>query len=498
MLIRRGVSLRTPTYPCSTLTSAIQQGIPPAETAKAGFHVQQLIMSSTIQFCGGAGTVTGSNFLLTLGDSHTRLLVDCGLTQGTKEVELLNWKPFSYTPKDISALIVTHAHIDHIGRIPKLVRDGFRGPIISTMPTKALAEPLLFDGMELLEHVAHKERREQLYNAQDISQALSQWRGTSFHTPEILEGEITLEFLRSGHILGSAMVHLSRKEKGIVFTGDIGSGKSALLDSPEDLPKTDYLVMESVYGDRIRKDDGNRREQLEKIVEDTARRGGVLLIPAFSTERTQDLLFDLRTLMLSGTVPSMSVYLDSPLAQKITAAYREYPKYFSPDITKRVQGGEDIFSFPQLHFVESMAESQKLIYTQKPVIIIAGSGMSSGGRVISHEEEILPDPASTLLVVGYQAAGSLGRRLIEGAKTVEIMGKIIPVHCRVEHIYGYSAHPDGEGLLEFVSKARDSLKEVFVVMGEPVSSSFLAQRIRDYLSVKAVTPEAGGSVSIEL
>ena len=259
----------------------------------------------------------------------------------------------------------------------------------------------------------------------------------------------------------------------------------------EEIPHVNYLVMESVYGDRVRSTDQSRRDTLENVIEDTAARNGTLLIPAFSTERTQDLLFEIRTLMVEKRVPSMPVYADSPLAQKITASYLAHPEYFAPAIRARLEDGENIFAFPELHFVESAEESRGIQSTKGPMIIIAGSGMSNGGRVHSHEKNILPDEKSTLLIVGYQSAGSLGRRLVEGDKNVRIMGQPTPVRCRVEAIYGYSAHMDSQELLEFANKAMGKIKEVFVVMGEPASSSFLDQRIRDYLDIEAIYPEEG-------
>lgn len=450
---------------------------------------------STIYFHGGAGSVTGSNFLVDTGS--VKFLVDCGLTQGAHDAEDINWHPFAYDPASIEALIVTHAHVDHIGRIPKLVKDGFRGKIISTEATKALAEPLLLDSMELLAHDARKHGREQLYNEADISAAMKLWEGISYHESRSLGDGCTMQFLNSGHILGSAMVRFEREGSALVFTGDVGGGNSPLLSSAEKLADANYLVMESVYGDRVRGSDDRRKELLEDIIEEAAARGGTLLIPAFSTERTQELLFEIRDLMTNKRVPSQPVYVDSPLATKITEAYVAHPEYFTADIRERIKKGEKIFSFPELHFVEDAEESAKIDSNLGPKIIIAGSGMSNGGRVRAHQRHVLPDKNSTLLIVGYQAAGSLGRRLVEGEKRVRIAGEDVRVACKVEAIYGYSAHMDGEELLEFVNQGADSLRQVFVVMGEPASASFLAQRIRDYLGLKATVPEAGGSATIQ-
>lgn len=461
-------------------------------------------MQSTIYFYGGAGSVTGSNFLLDTGE--VKIAVDCGLFQGKHSFENTNWDPFPYNPAEVSVLINTHAHIDHIGRIPKLVKDGFRGPIISTEATRALAEPLLLDAMELAGRTAERLGKEPLYTEKDIAQAMRQWKGIPYHQLEDVGGGVTLELFDAGHILGSAIAVLSRPAQPgsskVAFTGDLGGGNSPLLAKTEIPSGIAHLVVESVYGDRVRQEDAHRRDTLENHIENVAAKGGTLLIPAFSTERTQDLLFEIRSLFLEKRVPSMPVYLDSPLAQKITAAYLAHPKYFSDEMQKRIAGGEHIFDFPELQFVEGAAESEHMRNKSGPKIILAGSGMSNGGRVVSHEAAILPDEHSTLLIVGYQSAGSLGRKLIEGAKKVDIRGEEVLVRCTVATMYGYSAHMDSEQLLEFVNSVAnppqggDVLEQAFVVMGEPASSGFLVQRIRDYLGVKATAPEAGDSAII--
>ncbi len=465
-----------------------------------------MAQQSTIHFFGGAGSVTGSNFMLDTG--ATKILIDCGLFQGEHALDQSNWDPFMFDPKEISLLVTTHAHIDHIGRIPKLVKDGYTGVIISTEATKALAEPMLRDALELNHRDAQKHHKEPLYDEHDIVQALSQWETCFYHEPRDVGDGVTLELLNSGHILGSAMARFSRGERSIVFTGDLGGGNSPLLALAEE-PNSNYLVMESVYGDKKR-DDSNHRDRLEDIIEDAITRKGTLLIPAFSTERTQDLLFDIRALLSEKKIPSVPVLIDSPLAEKITAAYLRYPKYFSEEIQKRVEGGEDIFSFPELHFVKNAEESNTILGSaskegaqhdaaqSETKVILAGSGMSNGGRVVGLEKVLLPDAKSTLLIVGYQAAGSLGRRLVEGAAKVTIQGDEVLVRAKVESLYGYSAHMDGEQLLEFVNKSSDNLEEVFVVMGEPAAAGFLVQRIRDYLGIKSSSPEVGEKAVIKL
>lgn len=439
--------------------------------------------------------MTGANFLLESGE--TKFLVDCGLAQGRHNAEAENWEAFAYDPASIPLLIVTHAHIDHIGRIPKLVRDGFKGKIISTEVTKALAEPLLLDSMELLAHDATKHGREQLYDEKDIHAALALWEGMPYHEKREIDGGFSIEFLDAGHILGSAMVKVTRGDKVMVFTGDLGGGNSPLLGAHEKLGQIDYLLMESVYGDRTRSTD-DHVEQLKVAIEDVVARQGTLLIPAFSTERTQDIIFEIRALMGEKKIPSMPVYIDSPLAEKITNAYLAYPEYFSKDMYERIKNGEHIFSFPEIHFVESAETSRAISGKPGPKIIIAGSGMSNGGRVHGHEKNILPDKNSTVLIVGYQAAGSLGRRLVEGDKNVLIQGEKVAVKAKVQVIYGYSAHMDSPQLLDFVSEVADSVKQIFVVMGEPSASGFLVQRIRDYMGLKAIAPNAKDTATIEL
>jgi len=449
--------------------------------------------------------VTGSNFLLDTGGG--KFLVDCGLSQGTGEER--NWEPFAYDPKEVSHLVVTHAHLDHIGRIPLLVKQGFTGVIISTKATQALVEPLLRDALQIMSHHAERRGRPELYAEADIAATLSLWRGIGYHEPVALADEVSVELLDAGHILGSAMVRFSRGERSIVFTGDLGGGNSPLLPPTEHVNNASYLVMEGTYGDKTRPEDHERRERLENIIEESVARGGTLLIPAFSTERTQDLMYEIRTLMVEKRIHSVPVFIDSPLALKITRAFVAHPEYFSPAMRMRIEGGEDIFSFPEMRFVEDTEASKKIHETVGPKIILAGSGMSSGGRVLAHEREYLPDPQSTILIVGYQAAGTIGRKLIEGAKTLELYkpastrgstrgGEKIPVRAKVETLYGYSAHRDGESLLQFANDTAETVKEIFVVHAEPAAAAFLSQRIRDYLGVRATAPAVGEKATLEL
>lgn len=452
-------------------------------------------MQSTLTFYGGAGSVTGSNFMLDTGVQ--KILIDCGLQQGTHEED--NYKPFAYNPSGCSHLFVSHAHLDHVGRIPFLVKSGFKGKIISTVATHDVAEFIMRDALGLMVRAQEHGAPPPMYGEQDIDSALLLWEPRGLHEPLALLDGMVHEFYDAGHILGSAMSQFSRAGKSLVVTGDLGGGNSPLLPPTEALPAPDYLVIESVYGDRTRPEDKDRKEMLQAIIEKTIGRGGTLLIPAFSTERTQDLIYEIRSLMMDKKIPSIPVFLDSPLAEHITETFEHNAEYFSVALQARIKAREKIFEFPELKFARDTNESRAIQGHKGPKIILAGSGMSNGGRVLSHERYVLPDPDSTLLIVGYQAVGTIGRRLLEGEKNLHAgQGEVIPVRAHVETLYGYSAHRDSAGLLELVEGAKDSLKQVFVVEGEPAAAAFLTQRINDYLGVKATAPSAGDSAEIEL
>jgi metallo-beta-lactamase family protein len=452
-----------------------------------------------LTFYGGVGTVTGANFLLEI--EGLKILIDCGLVQGQKFAENLNRSEFIYNPGEIDYLLVTHAHIDHIGRIPKLVKDGFKGQIISTPETRELAEFLLEDTVKILETEARHEGILPLYEVADLGPTFALWTNISYHNIKQLKNSVTINFKDAGHILGSAMIEISHNGKKMVFTGDLGNSPSILLKDTEDILDADYILMESVYGDRNHEPKEARTNKLRQVIEDTIKNKRTLIIPAFSLERSQMLIYEMNEIFEGGEIKQqIPVFLDSPLAIKITSVYKKYSEDFNDKVFADIKSGDDIFNFPRLKFIVQGGESQMIEKVPNPKIIIAGSGMSVGGRVILHEKHYVSNPNAEILFVGYQAVGTLGRELQSGAKTVEIFGEKKEVRAKIESISGYSSHKDSDHLLEFIEKAAEGgkLKKVFCTMGEPKSSLFLVQKLRDNLGVDAVYPEFKQTVEIDL
>ncbi|MFA6273846.1 MAG: MBL fold metallo-hydrolase [Candidatus Paceibacterota bacterium] len=446
-----------------------------------------------ITFYGGTGSVTGANFLLEADGK--KILIDCGLTQGFKLADDINWDPFDYDAKEIDILFITHAHVDHLGRVPKLINEGFRGKIYSTEPTKMLAGPMLEDTSGILS----KNRNfslDKIYSPENLKLALSLWQGFQYHEKIKINESLEVSFLNAGHILGSAMIEFIYHGKKIIFTGDLGNSPSPLLPDTEKITDADYLIMESVYGDRNHESRSDRRKNLERIIEDNYKRKGTLVIPTFSLERSQELLFELNELVENNRIPRMPIFLDSPLAIRLTEVFKQLKSYFNEIAQKAMSNDKHLFDFPGLHETLRSEESKMINSVPNPKIIIAGSGMSSGGRVVHHERHYLPDPNNTLLLTGYQAVGSPGRLIQEGVKTVHITGEDVVVRAHIVTINGYSGHKDSDGLINFVEDTAETLKKVFVVMGEPKSSMFLVQKLRDNLGIEAYAPEKGDSVSL--
>ncbi len=453
-------------------------------------------MKTTLGFYGGVGSVTGANFMLDTG--KFALLVDCGLVQGDKFAAEINATPFVYDPAKVDVLLVTHAHADHIGRIPKLVRDGFKGTIYSTEPTRDLARLMFEDALKIMQMEAVRDQREAIYGAEDIQLALSFWKTKPYEEPFALGDDIVATLCDAGHILGSATVSLVRGGKKIVFTGDLGNVPQPLLSAPTIPTDYDYLVMESVYGDRSHEEVAERSELLKGYIEETIRTKGTLIIPAFSIERTQGMLLEINNLIESKQIAPIKTFLDSPLAIRVTEVYRRSNAFLSLDIQQQIKDGDDIFEFDGLSFTETVKESSQIARIDGPKIIIAGSGMSHGGRIRAHEKEYLDEKNCIVLLVGYQTVGSVGRLLQDGAKQIFIDGMRVKVKAKIATIRGYSGHADRDQLVEFVHGGLSpKTKQIFVTMGEERSSLFLTQRLRDYLGAPAIAPEADAEIEID-
>lgn len=439
-----------------------------------------------LTFCTGVGTVTGANFLLETKNS--KILVDCGLVQDESVGKEQNVEVFHYNPSEIDVLLVTHAHLDHVGRIPKLVKEGFSGVIYSTRQTKELAEIVLSDAVKLLNQEAMQNGEEPLYEQADLDATLPLWKTVEYHESTTITDDISIFLKDAGHILGSSMIEVSTGGKKILFTGDLGNSPSPLLKDTESAGDIDYIIMESVYGDKNHEDRENRDGKFADIVNESIKRGGTLVIPSFSIDRTQILLYELNNLTESKKIPQVPVFVDSPMATKSTEVYADSTNLFNDKVRAQIASGDDIFSFPRLKFTMTQYESKGIESVSGPKIILAGSGMSMGGRVVGHEEIYMSDPNSTIMLVGYQTPGSIGRQLADGKKKLKIHRSTYKVKAHVETMYGYSAHRDSDHLVEFVSSSK-GVKQVFIAMGEFKSSMFLAQRLNDELSIKALVPE---------
>ncbi|MBD3249033.1 MBL fold metallo-hydrolase [Candidatus Woesearchaeota archaeon] len=454
-----------------------------------------------ITFCGAAGIVTGSCYLIETGKQ--KILVDCGMFQGPKEITRLNYKPFLFNPKEISHVFLTHAHIDHSGLIPKLVKKGFRGKVHTTSATKDLCSIMLEDSAYIQEKdTEHENRRrkkkglaprEPLYDQKDAKKAMSHFRKIRYDE-EVKFGDIKVRYRDAGHIIGSAIIemfiHEDGKETKIVFSGDLGQWDVPIIKDPTMIDDADYILLESTYGDRLHKERGIRDNILLEYAKKTFNKGGKLLIPSFAIERTQELLYAFNKLIKEGTFPEEKIFLDSPLAIKATQIFKRHKDYFDKEA---LTDYKDPFSFPNLEYTLKTRESKNLNGYKKPCVIIAGSGMCTGGRIRHHIKHHIEDPKTTLLFVGYQAKGTLGRILLEGAKKAKMMGKVLDVNAEIGKINAFSAHADYKELIKWAKGFNKKPKKIFIVHGEEKSSIALRSKLKTF---NCHVPQIGETVEL--
>jgi metallo-beta-lactamase family protein len=462
-------------------------------------------MDINLTFMGAARGVTGSRYLVEAND--LKLLVDCGLFQ---EHELLhrNWEPFRCQPSELHAVLLTHAHLDHCGLLPKLVNEGFHGRVICTPATAAITKIILIDSAHLQEEdAAYKKKRHlregrrgpypevPLYTVADAEASLKFFAPVEYHETVDVGNGITATFHDAGHVLGSAMIKLVFSQDGekrsIVFSGDIGRWDRPYLHDPDVFRRTDYVVMESTYGDREHEGTEVIGDQLAEIVKAAFAAGGNIIVPSFALQRAQEVLYYLNKLLIEKRLPALDVYLDSPMAIKITEVFKQYAPQLDDEMKDLIRRHQSPFDFPGLKFVETVAESKELNDIRGTAMIIAGSGMCTGGRIKHHLVNNISRPECTVLFVGYQAEGTLGRLILDGAKSVRIHGQQRPVRAKIEQIQGFSAHADKDELFKWLSRLSAEPKMVFLTHGEARAAASFKNLLKQKTGYNVTVPTYG-------
>lgn len=464
-----------------------------------------------ITFCGASKTVTGSNYLIEAEDK--KLLLDCGMFQGSAREEQMNFESFIYNPKDIDYLILSHAHIDHSGRIPKLVKESFNGKIYTTHATYDLCEIMLMDsaniGMQDAEWENRKRVRkgltpiEPLYNTNDVKESLKLFKPVYYNQEIKIDDTFTFRLQDAGHILGSAIVELFINEEGkttkLVFSGDLGMPERPILMNPTFIEDADYLIIESTYGDRDHPTYTDSTKSLIKIIEDTSQKGGTVVIPSFAVGRTQDLIYQLNSYYDGEGLEEykkVPIYIDSPMAVSTTKVFEKNSNLFDEDAKNLILSGDNPFDFENIFYVRDVEESKRLNAVKYPKVIISASGMATAGRVRHHLKHNLWDPKNSVIIVGYQAEGSTGRKLVEGAKKVSLLGEEIKVEANIYSLQGFSAHADRSMLLNWIGHFKKFPKKIFLVHGEEKAITALKSEIENKWQANVHVPDLGDSVEL--
>ena len=468
-------------------------------------------MDIDLTFWGAARGVTGSCYLVEA--NNIKLLVDCGLYQ-EREFLNRNWGPFHIRPEELTAVLLTHAHLDHSGLLPKLVSEGFRGRVICTPATADIAKIMLLDAAHLQEEDAQYKKKRHiregrkgpypeipLYTVADAEATFPLFNTVDYNQPVTIGNGIEATFYDAGHVLGSSMIKLvisqGGEKRSIVFSGDIGRWNRPILRDPSVFSRTDYIVMESTYGDREHEGTEEIGDELAEIVKAAFASGGNIIVPSFALQRTQEILYYLNILLRENRIPDLTVYLDSPMAIKITEVYKQHSELMDKEMKDLLRQHQSPFDFPGLKMVETVEESKALNEIKGTVMIIAGAGMCTGGRIKHHLVNNISRPECTVLFVGYQAEGTLGRQILDGAKSVRIHGQQYPVRARIAQIQGFSAHADRDELLRWLSNLSANPRHIFITHGEKRAAEQFSNFLKEKTGYESSVPTYGMSVRLE-
>jgi len=442
-----------------------------------------------VKLFGAAKEVTGSCYSLVL--NKEKILIDCGMFQGGKPTVRKNYEDFGFNPSEYNAMILTHAHLDHCGRIPKLVKQGFKGKIYCIDATKELAFVIMTDSAKIAaEDTYHENKRravqglpprDPIYNDEDVSKAMKLFSIVNYNEDVNITENITARFYDAGHILGAASIQLKIKDKKMIFlafSGDLGQKDAVLVRNAEPIEKANNVFIESTYGDRLHPPIDQREKELIRIINDNYKRGGKLMIPSFAVERAQEILYCIGNFMQSGIIPKMKVYLDSPMATKATEVFAKFTQYYNDDVKKTMETRKNPFTFPELVITETVEQSKSINFITEPCIVIAGNGMCSAGRIKHHIRNSIENPKNTLLFIGYQAEGTLGYWIKKGERRIKLLGVEVDVNSKIENIEGFSAHADYNGLLSWLKNYKPKPKKVFITHGEEPESIAFSERVK--------------------
>lgn len=468
-------------------------------------------MNLKLSFFGAAKNVTGSRYLLKANNKN--ILIDCGLYQ-ERDYRARNWEPFPVEPSTIDTVLLTHAHVDHCGFLPKLVKDGFRGDIYCTSATAEIAQIVLMDSAKLqFEDAKYKKKRHKregrvgpyplipLFTVDDAKDTIKLFQGVKYNKTTNIANNIDATFYDAGHILGSAMIKIivknSDENRSILFSGDIGRPNKVILNDPTVFEEADYVIMESTYGNRYHQEISAIDDNLEEVVNEAYQAGGNIVIPSFAIERSQELLYELNLLLLEKRIPPLVVFVDSPMANKVTKVFRNHPELFDEEMKDLLEDNNSPFAFANLRYVNTVQESKAVNNNRGTAIIIAGSGMCTGGRVKHHIANNITNPANTLLFVGYQAIGTLGRIILEGAEEIRLFGKKFPMKMKVKRIEGFSAHAGKNELFDWVTSLKKAPRRVFITHGEEDAAEHFSKYLREKTGWNTFVPEYKDTVVLD-